>query len=133
MYLWVVIFITSCALPKQPDLTGKEIQYFKELEAKCHCKIIREVNIYVTKEFRKYPNDIGYYYIGFKDLPCAVLASKDSLSKVAMSVAKKLNQEVIGKDFQYLDEEITVVFECNPSPNSSNSVSFDFKPKDLKF
>ena len=132
MYLWVFALITACALPKQPDLTDREIQYFKKLEDQCHCKVIREVNIYVTKKNRKYPYNKGYYLIAFKGLSCSVLTSKDSLSKVALSVARKLHNEVIGQNFQYLHEEINVVFECYPYADAVNSVDFDFKPTDLE-
>ena len=132
LFFIIILFIVgACALPKQPVLTNKESEYFKYLKSQCNCEIRREVNVYVRKDFRKYPNEEGYYHIIFKNLPCQALLAKDSLAKVAKSVAVNLKNEVIDSNFIYLYERITVNFTCYPSIDAPKTLYFDFKPNEL--
>jgi hypothetical protein len=132
LYLNFFMILGACALPKQPELTDREVVYFEYLKNQCKCEVKREVNIYVTKDYRKHPNDEGYYHIVLSNMPCETVLDKDSLARVAKSIAFELNNEVIDSNFLYLYERITVNFTCYPTINSPKTLYFNFKSKELK-
>lgn len=132
IFFIIPVFFAGCmALPKQPPLTVRETAYFKELREQCQCFVRREVNPHAIKAK---PNtyDKGWYIIVLDSVQCSILDNEDSLKAIGYTIAKKLHNEVLGKEFKYSYDYITVFYFCHTLPNQGKIECFDYQIKELE-
>lgn len=127
-FLAIFLFRSNMVLPKQPELTDTEIEYFKILEIECNCNVMREVD---PRALRHNDSDYehGWYMLICSADSCNGMYNIDSLSAVAERIAKNLHVTILGDKFKYEYREITVGFVCNTG--SVKDQYFDYKPSEL--
>lgn len=118
----MVLFFNNCtAPPKQPELSVKERVFFNELNKKCGCNCIREIDSNLSKKVGE--KEKGNYFLGFEDLSCKKL-KKDSLEKYSNILVKIFYINILEKNPKY--ESITIDFACKTGKNEDRSVSFNY-------
>lgn len=125
------IFRSNMVLPEQPPLSVLEAVFIKELQGYCDCDVTRGVNPRALSSNKSSVNN-GWYFLSFKNIPCANLQDKDSIANVANQVAHKLHLNVLKSEFSYKYKSITVDFECRTSNSETRSEFFEFNINELK-
>jgi hypothetical protein len=119
------------AKPKQPPLTEREAEYFSLLSRECNCPVTRELDVRNESE-RINANDKGFYVISFDSLNLVSFNNIDSLKYLSFTIAKKLHNTILNKDFKYSYDHITVFYSSPIDKVNSKIESFTFNLAELK-
>ncbi|UXE68810.1 MAG: hypothetical protein KA713_09645 [Chryseotalea sp. WA131a] len=130
--LFGFLLLFGCmAKPKQPPLTEREAEFFLLLSKECNCSVTRELDVRNESE-RINANDKGFYVISFDSLTLVPFNNIDSLKTSSFTIAKKLHNTVLNKDFKFTYDHITVFYSSPIDKVNSKIESFTYSLSDIK-
>ena len=116
---------------KQPKHTYREDIYIKELTAKYKCYVYTQLNPVVPKDSKNTIEE-GSYAIVLDSLNSVSEDARDSFRIIALAIAKKMHNNILGRDYKYQYTSILVCFMQELDVYSRSQMCFKYSIEELE-
>jgi hypothetical protein len=125
----VLIFLSSCVAPKQPNLNEKEKSFFDKLESECHCKVERKIDLALISN----SDEKGGYFLSLK-ISCEqleYLGAREGKTEIGASIlARKVYQKLLADTKKY--DKLWIIYDCDTSVHKYKSLVFTYEVDSLR-